>query len=321
MASRTPRRQLRSQYNPHWGEYAAAGDLPNTAGAPLAASEFSLQAGDLAFVTGDGTYECMSAGGAAATPPAVWQKTGGVGGDSVDTINGFPAGNYYEAAAGIATGGAAFSAIWYGYFVDFVEGAGQFLFGHTSGGFNGGWSGAIGGRAGTGGVNVFYANAISVGPAFAAIDEVVDQQAVWHRAGVRHYALSVESGVEIRGWIDGVRQRFSPQAFGVFLPSPTGRFRLGRGGFFGFEAAQNVGCAGAGYAPSLLTDTLVQNHLQACRDAGFRFVSGGIGWQHRWDVRATFAGPGPAPAVLPDLEAAGGDLTLVGALTERRRRI
>jgi hypothetical protein len=80
MASRTPRLQLRSQYNPHWGEFATAADLPNTAGNPLSASALVLQPGDLAFVTGDGTYECVTAGAAAATPPAVWQKTGGGGG-------------------------------------------------------------------------------------------------------------------------------------------------------------------------------------------------------------------------------------------------
>jgi hypothetical protein len=118
VASRTPRRQLRSQYNPHWGEYATAADLPNTAGAPLAASEFSLQAGDLAFVTGDGTYECLSAGGAAATPAAVWQKSGGGAAsvaplwewNGVDTTQ-FGAPRYFADSLNVQAGTASLSVV------------------------------------------------------------------------------------------------------------------------------------------------------------------------------------------------------------------
>jgi hypothetical protein len=320
MASRTPRLQLRSQYNPHWGEFATAADLPNTAGNPLSASALVLQPGDLAFVTGDGTYECVTAGAVSATPPAVWQKTGGgPGGDYVDTIEGFSAGGYYEADAGVAQGGANFSAVWYGYFVDFLDGASQFLIGHSSGGLPGGYALVVEGRSGTSAVIPYAAQALDGG--LRTINEIMEQTQVWHRASAHHVAISVESGVGLRSWVDGVKMRFSPEPFGNYDISPTGRFRVGRGGFFGFAHAQKQGFVGAGYLNGLLTDDAVQEHLQACRDGGFRFVAGSVGWQHRWDVRDTFVSPGPAPAVIPDLEGNGGNLALVGALTQRQRRI
>jgi len=243
-----------------------------------------------------------------------FSSTGGP--PSVTTIEGFSATDYYEAAPGVAQGGATFAAIWYGYFIDFVDGAGQFLMGQTSGGLTGGWGLQVGGRVASGGVTPVGVFAVEAGPSFIDINESIDQSTVWHRAAPVHYAMSyVSAGPGLELWVNGVRARFSPNAsVAAFLPSPTGQFRLGHGGLFGFEHAQHQGFIGAGYLTSSLSASDVQEHLQACRDAGFGFAAGALPWVHRWDAS------GGALATLPD-QVGTGSLTRVGTPTFRTRRI
>ena len=69
-----------------WGAtFADATALPNTAGAPLSANEFKLEAGDFAYVVlGTTFYICTSPGGVSATPPATWIPLSTGGGGSED---------------------------------------------------------------------------------------------------------------------------------------------------------------------------------------------------------------------------------------------
>jgi hypothetical protein len=85
MPTRTPKLQQRSQYNPHWGVYANPGALPNASGAPLAAVDFTLEAGDVAYVTSTGgLYFCVTPG-TAGGGDAVWRRSNAPG---TITLNG-----------------------------------------------------------------------------------------------------------------------------------------------------------------------------------------------------------------------------------------
>ncbi len=75
MATRTPGLQTRSQYSPFWGVYTAANLLPNASGAALAAPQFKLEQGDIAYVQGVGFYQCDSAG-TAGVGNAAWSQIG-----------------------------------------------------------------------------------------------------------------------------------------------------------------------------------------------------------------------------------------------------
>jgi hypothetical protein len=63
-------------FHNHWGEFASASDLPNVSGSPT--QDAALEAGDLAYVTGLGTYQCPTPTSGAA----VWTAIGGGGGGS-----------------------------------------------------------------------------------------------------------------------------------------------------------------------------------------------------------------------------------------------
>jgi hypothetical protein len=116
MPTRTPKLQTRSQYNPHWGVYANPGTLPNASGAPLLAADFTLEAGDVAYVTGSGLYVCVSpgtVGGADAT----WTAVGGASQDrypviDADTLLAWNLANFTPQAIGgvtpnLGSGGSA----------------------------------------------------------------------------------------------------------------------------------------------------------------------------------------------------------------------
>lgn len=77
MASRTPPLQSRSQFHSHWGSFASVGVLPNTIGEVLQADKFVLQAGDLAYVEGAGTFTCVDPG-TAGGGDAVWTSDSGI---------------------------------------------------------------------------------------------------------------------------------------------------------------------------------------------------------------------------------------------------
>lgn len=319
MSTRTPPLQPRSGFHRDWGNYANAFNaLPNQAANPLAAAQHPvLEAGDRAFAISR-VWECLDPG-TAGGGDAVWRP---VGPDIVDTVEGFSLTDYYEASPAVAEGSGLFSAVWYGYFIDFVDGAGQFLMGHSSGALNGGWALGVGGRIAAGDVTVVEATVIEAGPSFTSISETTAQPFVWHRAQPLHVALAYdELGAGLEAWINGVRCRFSPTpATGAFLPSPTGTFKVGLGGFFGNEPALNQGFIGGGYIDgAALTAAQVQEHLQACRDEGFAFAEGALTWTHRWDVRTAQALGGIA--TLPDLGGGGGDLTAAGAPAARARRV
>lgn len=66
-----PGGQARQGYQPHWGEYASSATLPNATGNTLSVARFTLQAGDVAYVTGVGLYVCFDAGTANGSD-AVW---------------------------------------------------------------------------------------------------------------------------------------------------------------------------------------------------------------------------------------------------------
>lgn len=318
MSTRTPPLQLRSQFGRDWGNYAnGVISLPNQSSNVLNAAQHPvLEAGDRAFATSR-VWECLDPG-TAGGGDALWRP---VGPDILDTVEGFSLANYYEAPAAIAEGSGLFSAVWYGYLIDFVDGAGQFLMGHTSGAFDGGWGMIIGGRTGGGDVNVPEAFVVETGPSIVGLAESVPQGSTWQRSKPNHIAIAYEEAAELALWIDGVRSQFSPEtSLAAFLPSPGGRFKVGLGGIFGNEPALNLGFIGGGYIDGLaLTASDVQEHLQACRDAGFAFVEGALTWTHRWDVRTAQALGGIA--TLPDLGAGGGDLTAVGTPVFRARRV
>jgi hypothetical protein len=76
MATRTPGLQTRSQFGNYWGVYATAPLLPNASiPSALAAPQFKLEQGDIAYVQGVGFYQCDSAGTAGAGD-AVWSQIG-----------------------------------------------------------------------------------------------------------------------------------------------------------------------------------------------------------------------------------------------------
>jgi len=92
MAITTPPLQQRSQYHRDWGNFtdptngvAGPGDLPNQGSNVLPAAQFTLEAGDIAYVDDSvsasfqGRYHCTDPG-TAGGGDAVWEATGGGGG-------------------------------------------------------------------------------------------------------------------------------------------------------------------------------------------------------------------------------------------------
>lgn len=80
MATRNPSVQTRTQYGHYWGVYAAAGVLPNTAGFVAPVNKLQpLEAGDIAYVTGAGLYQC-TAPGTAGLGDATWSAVAGAAG-------------------------------------------------------------------------------------------------------------------------------------------------------------------------------------------------------------------------------------------------
>ena len=78
-----PSGQARQQFGRDWGNYASAATLPNAAGNVLPANQFTLEAGDRAYLIVSGTsgieYLCVSAG-TAGGGNAVWiVNSGGLG--------------------------------------------------------------------------------------------------------------------------------------------------------------------------------------------------------------------------------------------------
>lgn len=66
MATKSP-----TQHHNHWHTFASAAQLPNVSGASV--QDAALEVGDLAYVTGSGTYECTNATLGSAT----WTQIGG----------------------------------------------------------------------------------------------------------------------------------------------------------------------------------------------------------------------------------------------------
>lgn len=96
--------QAVQKFRPHWGEFGAAAQLPNVAGATIQNS--NLSRGDIAY-SGTTLYVCTTATRGAA----VWAAIGSGGGGGLptfDMLTGFTAGNRYDAAGnglpGVATG-------------------------------------------------------------------------------------------------------------------------------------------------------------------------------------------------------------------------
>lgn len=77
--------QARQEWSPYWGVYASIATLPNAAGNILSATQFKLEQGDIAFVSGVGTCTCISPG-AAGAGNAVWTP-GNVSGPTSSTDN------------------------------------------------------------------------------------------------------------------------------------------------------------------------------------------------------------------------------------------
>lgn len=74
-----PSGQDAQKYHSYWGTYPSAAELPNGTGNVLSGLQFTLQAGDIAYVPDFGTYTCTSAGSAGGGD-ATWFPTSGVTG-------------------------------------------------------------------------------------------------------------------------------------------------------------------------------------------------------------------------------------------------
>lgn len=117
MSTRNPSLQTRSQYQNFWGVYATANVLPNAAGFALVAAKFVLEAGDFAYVTGAGMYQCDSPGTAGGAD-AVWSAIGSAFATQDRFAPTFLVGN--TAAGDSAT---AYSSAGFNYYPDTGNGA------------------------------------------------------------------------------------------------------------------------------------------------------------------------------------------------------
>lgn len=317
MASRTPPLQERSRFHSHWGTYASASALPNASGAALPVEQFSLEPGDVAYVTGDGLYTCVDAG-AAGLADAVWIA---VSRTRARESEGFSVANFLATAAGAVAGSATMTyiAVWrmkhgtQGTANGFV-GGNLVLF--AGGGFglyydatrlkyfvfdggtnliqnfvNATWPGTSGGHAGL---------------------------ADFASGSIVHQALTFD-GANLRCYAQGRLQRTQEVvSAGYTAPLVAGPHRFGYTPNNGGYVLDGAGWLGALYRDNLVaTEDQIFAHYLECRDA-LGVPAGSLAPQHRWDISQLPLGA--APATVPDLGSVGtATLTLTGALTVRDR--
>lgn len=77
MSKRTPTLQSRSQFHSYWGQYTSTVTLPNALYWVGTSDQVAaLEAGDTAFVTSAGLFQCMDPG-TPGSHDAVWTQIGG----------------------------------------------------------------------------------------------------------------------------------------------------------------------------------------------------------------------------------------------------
>lgn len=239
---------------------------------------------------------------------------------AIDVVEGFNTSNYYRSATSQLLGNDVFSAVWYGWpGWAHDDGGGQFLMGNSN---TDGWGWSIGFSGRSSGSD-WYINFT-----VADVDEELIGLSVTVREAVAPFTRPVHLAIvwdgtseyELRVYVDGCAQRFNPNTSslnGGFTPVPSGRFTIGNDPAAWNEPHVSGGCAGAGYVGSVLTMYQVQEHLQACRDAGHRMAAGAVSWAHRYDARDP---GGSFPGTWNDL-AGSAHLERVGsAITATRER-
>lgn len=223
------------------------------------------------------------------------QLGGGGGAPSIVVVGGYDTSNSYQTAINQLPGSTSFTAIWYGYLLGLLHGAPQFLMGnHNMSGH--GWA-IIAGARNLGSASYLQFEVFD-GTGFADVSsEILEaHDYVMHCMRPLHLAIRYDGG-SARGFINGQATRFDGTGTG-FTAASGARFMVGNNPSVWNEPATRAGFAGAGYISSGLTETQIQDHFQACREANNRFVAGAISWEHRYDVLAP---GGSFPTQIDDL--------------------
>ncbi len=322
MASRTPGAstsfpsgQLRQGFSPYWGVYASEATLPNASGNSLVAAHFTLEEGDLATVTGLGTYRCASPGTAGASD-AVWEASGGGGSIMVDYVT-FPLTTAaYAAAAGFGIGSN-----------DYLVGL---------------WYRGAASLADTSTVRPIIEARTSDAP-------TADGWRLWWNFGVLSILVATTAGTEAGGNFGssifyGGSPGYIQERDGLILVRVTGGAGTARirvymnmalifdanapsagitpglspltiGGALSFGSAMSGGVQGAAYFDGTFTDEQVETWMMDCMDAG-GVVQGALAWDGLWSTL-----PGMPAATWTDETGNGNDLTLAGAPSTMERTL
>lgn len=230
---------------------------------------------------------------------------GGGGSPTITVIEGFDTSNSYRSAADQLPGSTSFTAIWYGFLYEFIHGSPQFLMGnHNMSGH--GWAINLGTRTAGSAAYIQFEIRDGSGPVGPSLEvlEAHDFDAYCMRP--LHLAIRYTGG-SARGFMNGQATRFEGTGTGYTAASGA-RFTVGNNPSVWNEPSTRAGFAGAGYFAGALTNAQIQNHFQACREAGNRFVEGGISWDHRYDIVAP---GGSFPTQIDDL-AGSAHLERVG---------
>lgn len=313
MASRTPGLQGRSQYHRDWGNFTALSLLPNASGAPLAAADFVLEAGDTAYVDVIGFCYCVSPGGA-GLGDAVWRRLD----ERIIRATSFSTLNYYEGLAGQLPGGTTMTvAVWVRHRTLLTVGTDVYFFGTYRRFAGNGW--AIGhdglrpfviitdggpaivnsGGAGPG----WQGNGIAGGTT-ATLDWGALTDAIYHLVYGSGTLSIYLNGTLVRslGGLTG----FTASGVAPIL----GAIRNNAGGPV---QPFNGAIAGAAYTGAVaFTEAQVLDHVFQSFNAN-RLVDGGAGFQNLY----SFDGLASAPASLTD-QIGAISLTRVGAPTIER---
>lgn len=230
------------------------------------------------------------------TAASLTEFTENLGGSApqITVVQGITATDFYQAGVGDLPGAAEFTAIYYG-FISGLSDSPQFLFGNRN--MTGhGWAVGLSNRVADSVSYVRFESFDGTGSITvnSELTEAADYAAICMRPV--HIAIRYSGGF-LQGLVDGQTTRF--RAAGSGYTAAAGRpFQVGCDAGVWTEPSTRVGFQGAGYIASGLTDAQIQDHLQACREAGNRFVAGAPTWAHRYDVLAP---GGSFPTQIDDL--------------------
>lgn len=299
MASRTPPLQGRSQFHSHWGEFASAAALPNGSGAPLPATQFVLQAGDLAYVTGSGVYYCVSPG-VAGGADAVWTLLGSPI-PAVPYVEGLAASGYQALSADMP-GGDAFTVSVL-VCLENMDSSGDLLnYRDGVGGYRLWYDGQFRFEVVTaGGVRTVSFNPNV--PNFGSFSFLFPRK--WVMFTGRHTGDPGSSltGLFANGY--SVSSLFSATS-GVYVPPVAGtpNILVGQGGV---DPALSTRLEGVAYSTAFLTSTQIATLFDATYHAGQIVQSGGL-ITRGWSAKSNTPGATWAPSI-----GAASDLTRIGA--------